>query len=173
MKKNFLKKIVIVLIAGLGIMTYSCSEEDLFEEELNVRSFAKRNMSSSNEIDTRPVSPIEGSYYSGSSISGKCDIKVEWTHGYITGNGPQAILSAKVENCRAVNARNISVSCNWIGYYGIVGTVIYTYDVVEKYDSAGVEIMRFIPMNKSDQFNFSPHVNIITEERLNDLLGYN
>ena len=165
-------KSMVLLIAGLSVLTFSCTEEDFFEEEVNVRSLAKRNIQPRMEgIDPRATQPIESSRYSGTSISGECNVTVEWTHGYITGAGPYAELKASATS-RLVNARNFSVHANWIGYYGINGTISYTYDETEQYYyEDGTSELITIPHRKSDSFSFSPNVCIITQDRLDDLLG--
>ena len=128
-------KVLALLFVGTGALAYSCSGDDIFEEEEDVHSLAKRAMQTRGE-DTGPspnaVDPIASGSCSGYSNKGKCNVSVSWTKGYITRNTPEAKLTGSA-TCRLPNARGIKVTPTWEGYYGIHGTVDYTYDKIETY----------------------------------------
>ena len=121
--------------------------------------------------DTGPspnaVDPIASGSCSGYSNKGKCNVSVSWTKGYITRNTPEAKLTGSA-TCRLPNARGIKVTPTWEGYYGIHGTVDYTYDKIETYtDENGNTKINLVEMRGSDSFDFSPNVSFITDKEAN------
>ena len=175
MEKNFLKKIVIVLIAGLGIMTYSCSEEDLFEEELNVRSLSKRNMSSRMEDNNQDeptkfeTEKITSGTHSEKVIGKYCNFNVSasWTGGYTSDihNNDQisrVTASATSENDKVSNIRVRFVY--WTGNFNIDGEILYDYYTLEPVIDLNNEIIgynRVDHKNISQSFYLNPSVTII------------
>ena len=118
-------KVLALLFVGTGALAYSCSGDDIFEEEEDARSLAKRAMQTRGEEtvpDPSAVKAIESGSYSGSSNGRKCDVSVSWTRGYITRYSPESKLTGSA-SCNQVNARDIKVYPSWVGYYGIHGTV--------------------------------------------------
>ena len=86
---------------------------------------------------------------------------------YITRNTPEAKLTGSA-TCRLPNARGIKVTPTWEGYYGIHGTVDYTYDKIETYtDENGNTKINLVEMRGSDSFDFSPNVSFITDKEAN------
>ena len=167
MKKTVFMKVLALLFVGTGALAYSCSGDDIFEEEEDVHSLAKRAMQTRGE-DTGPspnaVDPIASGSCSGYSNKGKCNVSVSWTKGYITRNTPEAKLTGSA-TCRLPNARGIKVTPTWEGYYGIHGTVDYTYDKIETYtDENGNTKINLVEMRGSDSFDFSPNVSFITDK---------
>ena len=163
-------KVLALLFVGTGALAYSCSGDDIFEEEEDVHSLAKRAMQTRGE-DTGPspnaVDPIASGSCSGYSNKGKCNVSVSWTKGYITRNTPEAKLTGSA-TCRLPNARGIKVTPTWDGYYGIHGTVDYTYDKIETYtDENGNTKINLVEMRGSDSFDFSPNVSFITDKEAN------
>ena len=162
-------KVLALLFVGTGALAYSCSGDDIFEEEEDARSLAKRAMQTRGEEtvpDPSAVKAIESGSYSGSSNGRKCDVSVSWTRGYITRYSPESKLTGSA-SCNQVNARDIKVYPSWVGYYGIHGTVYYTYDRVETYtDENGEEKIRLVPTRGSDSFDFSPYVTSIDDDEV-------
>ena len=162
-------KVLALLFVGTGALAYSCSGDDIFEEEEDARSLAKRAMQTRGEEtvpDPNAVKAIESGSYSGSSNRGKCSVSVSWTRGYITRYSPESKLTGSASS-NQVNARDIKVYPSWVGYYGIHGTVYYTNDKIEKYtDEDGKEQIRLVPTRGSDSFDFSPYVTFIDDDEV-------
>lgn len=170
MKKTVLMKVLALLFIGVGALAYSCSGDDIFEEEEDARSLAKRAMQTRGE-ETKPdpnaVKAIKEDSYSGITSHGRrCTVSVSWTRGYITRYSPESRLTGSA-SCSQVNARDIKVYPSWVGYYGIHGTISYTYDKIEKYtDEDGREQIRLVPMRGSDSFDCSPIVTFIDDDEV-------
>gem|GEM_PF-536902 len=170
MKKSLFMKVLALLFVGAGALAYSCSGDDIFEEEEDARSLAKRAMQIRGE-ETGPnpnaVTAIKEGSYSGITSNGRsCSVSVSWTRGYITRYSPESRLTGSA-SCNKVNARDIKVYPSWVGYYGIHGTISYTYDKIEKYtDEDGREQMRFVPTRGSDSFDCSPTVTFIDDDEV-------
>ncbi|WP_187118530.1 hypothetical protein [Paraprevotella xylaniphila] len=176
MKKSLFMKVLALLFVGAGALAYSCSGDDIFEEEEDARSLAKRAMSTRGEhSDAYCVNPVTAGSYTGTSLSKKCDVSVSWNAGYIGGTQriPQSELTVSVSRCSEVNASIVSVDATWYGgsNIGVFGTISYTYEVYVKYiDEYGNEKFRWEKRRGSDSYDFPLHLNYITPEELEEIL---
>ena len=88
MKNSVLTKVLTSFLIGAGAWAYSCSGDDLFEEDNDVRTLAKRSMSRSGEHTVPGVSEYavykikSGFCHDVSSVSGDCTISLSWTEGF-------------------------------------------------------------------------------------------
>ncbi len=155
MKKEVLKNFWVLLFLCVGPLMYSCSEDDIFEEDENVRSLAKRSMQPFGEdLEPDVVKQIQAGSCSGSSNNGKCYITVSWSQGYTT-RYPEATLRGS-GTCSLRNGVVTKVSPRWIGNYGIHGTVEYTYEkIVKTTINENVEKTEIVKVKESDSFDFS------------------
>lgn len=175
MKKTVFMKVLALLFVGTGALAYSCSGDDIFEEEEDVHSLAKRSMSTRGEYsDVYCVDPVAAGSYGGMSLSRKCDVSVSWNAGYIGGTQriPQSELTVTVTRCSAVNASNIKGEATWYGLnnIGIFGTISYNYEVYVKYtDENGEEKFRWETRLGNDSFEFSPDLRYITPVELRNM----
>ena len=171
-------KVLALLFVGTGALAYSCSGDDIFEEEEDARSLAKRAMSTRGEYsDAYSVNPVTAGSYTGTSLSRKCDVSISWNAGYIGGTQriPQSELTVSVTRCSAVNASDITVDATWYGgsNIGVFGTISYTYEVYVKYtDEYGNEKYRGEKRRGSDSYDFSPNLNYITPKELEEMLNH-
>lgn len=180
MEKNFFKKIIIVLIAGLGVITYSCSEEDILEEDFNVRSLAKRNLSNRMEDledeekpNTEATEKIAAGNHTESENGEYCDfnVNVTWTGGYTSGaHNEMSTITASV-NTNYQYVQNIRVRyAYWTAYYKINVEIMYDYyEKVPYYDKDGILYYNIIEhKNLSATLYLNPSVTIIPTQN-----GYN
>lgn len=166
MKKSLFMKVLALLFVGAGALAYSCSGDDIFEEEEDARSLAKRAMQTRGEDmgGTSSTEAFAAGSYDGRSISGKCSVHVWWTEGYTTGF-PESVVKASATVEGLLDGVVVSTTAYWLGK-GICGTVYYKYSKKVTYiDSQGYErdsIMRNV--SGSDQFNFSPNLTILPDD---------
>lgn len=175
MMKVNLTKSLLLLCVGTAVLTYSCSQDDIYEdmEEEYVRSLAKRQLNTPGEGST-PVSPVAaGYYYNAESLSRKFTLDLSWTAGFINDNsrGPSSDLTISVTRKSPINCQILSVKANWYasGNHGISGTIHYSYETaVKKVDKDGKEYIDWVKKEGDDSFNIIPRLTYITLEQLKD-----
>lgn len=148
MKKNVLMKVLALLFVGVGALAYSCSGDDIFEEEEDARSLAKRAMQTRGEdmggTDSGPICKILAGEASGVSKDGLFSVKLKWTEGNLTRNkGPHLTVTASP---KGFLCRGIYPNGQWQGSTGpmahVFGTITYERAEIEYVRNFKGEIIR-------------------------------
>ena len=149
MKKTVFMKVLALLFVGTGALAYSCSGDDIFEEEEDARSLAKRAMQTRGEdiggSDSRPICKVLAGEASGDSKDGLFSIKLKWTEGNLTrDSGPHLTVTASP---RGFLCRGIYPNGQWQGSTGpmahVFGTITYERGEIERVMDAWGNVVRF------------------------------
>ena len=119
-----------VLLLTATVFAVGCNQDDIFEEEKEARTLAKRMLSDS-EADPRcGTIQIEAGAYRNDVITpdGIVFVEVEWTRGYSTGihrSDSMSTLTARAES-KDRCIFNVSTSnVSWVGFYQVNGRLVY------------------------------------------------
>ena len=148
MKKTVLMKVLALLIVGVGALAYSCSGDDIFEEEEDARSLAKRAMQTRGENegpDSGPICKILAGEASGNSMDNLFSVKLKWEEGNLTrSTGPRLTVTASPNGflCRSLFA-NGRWQCSTGPMAYVSGTITYERAEIKRIMDAWGHVVRF------------------------------
>lgn len=163
-------KVLALLFVGTGALAYSCSGDDIFEEEEDARSLAKRAMQRVGEEPddkdepSSPVYKIMAGEETVKSHDGNLSIRVEWKEGNL-GRGSDPALSFTVSGINGLDLKVAFPSAKWnsssTSIVHIAGSVLYKYyEIVDwRYDENG----NLSPVKKERTASTSFDVDVVAE----------
>lgn len=131
-------KVLALLFVGTGALAYSCSGDDIFEEEEDVHSLAKRSMQTRGEdtggSDSGAICKVLAGETSGDSKDGLFRVDLKWTEGNLTRDrGPHLTVTASP---KGFLCRGIFTNGQWQGSTGpmahVFGTILFERAKIER-----------------------------------------
>ena len=149
MKKSLFMKVLALLFVGAGALAYSCSGDDIFEEEEDARSLAKRAMQIRGEdiggTDSGVICKILKGEASGRSMDNLFSVELKWEEGNLTRErGPHLTVTDSPNGflCRSLFADG-RWQCSTGPMAYVSGTITYERAEIKRIMDAWGHVVRF------------------------------
>lgn len=165
MMKVNLTKSLLLLCVGTAVLTYSCSQDDIYEdmEEEYVRSLAKRSMDGTWEDQTEPINGVyklKAGEATGKTLDGVLKVTLKWGEGNLTRITPDPDVSVSLVDPTKLIRDILTDFVSWNSSVGpsvnAFGTVKYDLGTLERVRNVKGEIIRIDTVwkeNQSTNFN--------------------